>query len=75
MLEEMIAYIELHELSILQDADKFQDLMDNWEDDYDSDEYRDLEIDDYHNTGELMATRHLLSVARDILAKTPTKGK
>jgi hypothetical protein len=70
MLEEMIAYIELHEISVLQDADKFQDLMDSFDGDYDSDEYRDLEIDDYHNTGELMATRHLLSVARDILAKT-----
>jgi hypothetical protein len=70
MLEEMIAYLELHEISLLQDADKFQDLMDSFDGDYDSDEYRDLEIDDYHNTGELMATRHLLSVARDILAKT-----
>ena len=70
MLEEMIAYIELHEISVLQDADKFQDLMDSFDGDYDSDEYRDLEIDDYHNTGELMATRHLLSVARGILAKT-----
>ena len=70
MLEEMIAYIELHEISVLQDADKFQDLMDSFDGDYDSDEYRDLEIDDYHNTGELMATRHLLSVARDILLKT-----
>ena len=69
MLEEMIAYMELHELSLLQDADKFQKLMDEWEDNYDSDEYRDLEIDDYHNTGELMATHHLLSVARGILAK------
>jgi len=69
-MEEMIAYMELHEISVLQDADKFQDLMDSFDGDYDSDEYRDLEIDDYHNTGELMATRHLLSVARDILAKT-----
>jgi hypothetical protein len=69
-MEEMIAYMELHEISVLQDADKFQDLMDSFNGDYDSDEYRDLEIDDYHNTGELMATRHLLSVARDILAKT-----
>lgn len=75
MLEEMIAYMELHEISLLQDAEKLQKIMDEFEGDYDSDYYEELEIDDYHNTGELIATRHLLSVARDILAKTPTKGK
>jgi len=58
-----IEYMKLHEISILQDADKLQKLMDEFEGDYDSDEYRDLEIDDMHNTGELIATRHLLSVA------------
>jgi hypothetical protein len=55
-------YIKLHEISILQDADKLQDLMNNFEGDYDTDEYRDLEIEDMHNTGELIATRHFLSV-------------
>jgi hypothetical protein len=70
MLEEMIAYMELHELSLLQDAEKLQDLMSNYEYNYDSDEYRELEITDMNNTGELIATRHLLSVARDILLKT-----
>lgn len=69
-MKEMIAYMELHEISLLQDAEKLQDLMSNYEYNYDSDEYRDLEIADYHNTGELIATRHLLSVARDILLKT-----
>jgi len=73
MLEEMIAYMELHLLSVQQDADKLQALMDDFDDDYDSDEYEELEIADMNNTGELYATSHLLSVARDILAKT-TKG-
>jgi hypothetical protein len=58
-----IEYMKLHEISILQDADKLQKLMDEFEGDYDSNEYRDLEIEDMHNTGELIATRHLLSVA------------
>ena len=40
---------------------------DEFEGDYDSDEYRELEIEDMHNTGELIATRHLLSVAIDII--------
>jgi hypothetical protein len=70
MLEEFIAYLELHEISLLQDADKFQDIFNTYEGDFDSDEYRQLEIEDIMNTGEISATRHLLSVARDILAKT-----
>lgn len=63
----MIEYIKIHEISLLQDADKFQKLMDEFEGDLDSDEYRELEIEDVINTGELNATRHLLSVAQDIL--------
>jgi hypothetical protein len=59
--------MKLHEISLLQDAEKLQDLMSNYEYNYDSDEYRELEIADYHNTGELIATRHLLSVATDIM--------
>ena len=70
MLNQMIAYMELHEISLLQDAEKLQDMMDSFDGDYDSDEYEELEIDDMHNTGELIATRHLLSVARDILTSS-----
>jgi len=55
-------YIRLHEISLLQDAEKLENLMDAFEGDYDTDEYRDLEIEDMHNTGELIATRHFLSV-------------
>jgi hypothetical protein len=55
-------YIKLHEISLLQDAEKLQNLMDTFEGDYDTDEYRELEIEDMHNTGELIATRHFLSV-------------
>jgi hypothetical protein len=70
MLEEFIAYAELHLISIEQDAEKLNNLMRDFEGDYDSDEYEELEITDMNNTGELYATSHLLSVARDILAKT-----
>jgi len=73
-MEEMIAYLELHEISLLQDADKFQDIFNTYTGDFDSDEYREYEIEDILNTGELSATRHLLSVARDILLKT-NEGK
>lgn len=68
-MDEMIAYIELHLISLHQDADKLQNLMDEFKGDLDSDEYRELEIEDIINTGEIQATSHLLSVAKDIMAK------
>ena len=72
-LNEMIAYLELHLISLEQDADMFQNIFNSYEGDYDSDEYRQLEIEDIVNTGELSTTQHLLSVARDILAKNEGK--
>ena len=66
-----INYMELHELSLLQDAQKLQDAMDAFPGgNLDSDEYRELEMEDIVNTGELRATRHLLSVAYDIMNST-----
>ena len=67
MSNSMIEYIKIHEISLLQDAEKLQQLMDDFTGNLDSDEYTELEIADYNNTGELIATRHLLSVAQDIL--------
>jgi len=64
---QFLEYMKLHETSLLQDADKIQKLMDDFTGDLDSDEYRDLEMEDVLNTGELRATRHLLSVATDIM--------
>ena len=58
-----IEYMKLHLLSIEQDAEKLQTLMDEFEGDFDSDEYRELEITDMNNTGEMYATSHLLAVA------------
>ena len=58
-----IEYMKLHLLSIEQDAEKLQNLMNDFEGDYDSDEYEELEIADMNNTGEMYATSHLLAVA------------
>jgi hypothetical protein len=66
-METFIEYMKLHELSLLQDANKIQTLMDGFPNDLDSDEYKDLEMEDTINTGELKATRHLLSVAWDMM--------
>lgn len=73
MLEEFIAYAEIHMISLYQDADKYAQQMEDFEGDYDSDEYEELESSDVINTGEIYATSHLLSVARDILQKTNEK--
>ena len=70
-LEHFIEYAKLHLISIEQDAEKLTRLLDQYTDDYDSDEYRDLEIEDVVNTGEMRATMHLLSVATDILEGKP----
>ena len=58
-----IEYMKLHLLSIQQDAEKLETLMEEFEGDYDSDEYRELEVTDVINTGEMYATSHLLAVA------------
>ena len=65
-----VEYLKLHKTSLEQDAEKLEKLMQEFSGDYDSEEYENLVLDDHHNTGELMATCHLLSVAHDILEKT-----
>ena len=66
-MEAFIEYMKIHLISLHQDADELQDKLDNFEGDLDSDAYRDLEIADMVNTGEIVATQHLLSVAQDMM--------
>ena len=66
-LNQLLEYIKIHAISLEQDAEMLQDKMDSFTGDLDSDEYRDLEMEDIINTGEMKATQHLLSVADDIL--------
>ena len=63
---KLIEYIKLHLISLEQDSEKIQEQM-NLIDDLESDEMRFLEIEDISNNGKIFATRHLLSVAADIL--------
>jgi hypothetical protein len=67
MFNQLYEYMKLHEISLLQDAEKLEHMMNSFEGDLDSDDYRELEYEDIVNTGELIATRHLMSVASDIL--------
>jgi hypothetical protein len=66
-MNEFIEYMKIHLISLHQDADGLQNLMDNFKGDYDSDSYRDMEIEDMVNTGEIRATNHLLSVAEGMI--------
>jgi hypothetical protein len=66
-METFIEYMKIHEISLLQDADMLQEKMDSFAGDLDSFEYQTLEMEDIVNTGELRATRHLLSVAEGMI--------
>jgi hypothetical protein len=66
-MKKLIEYMKIHLISLEQDAEMLQDKMDLFTGDLDSDEYRDLEMEDIINTGEMKATQHLLSVAEDMI--------
>ena len=70
-LTQFVEYAKLHLISLEQDASKLTKLLDEYSGDLDSDEYRNFELDDTINTGEMAATMHLLSVAQDILSGKP----
>jgi len=59
--------MKLHLISLEQDSEKIQDEMSQFEYNMDSHEYETLEIEDISLNGQIIATRHLLSVATDIM--------
>ena len=59
-------YIKLHLISLEQDSEELQKQM-GFYDDYDSDEYKDLELEDISTNGQIIATAHLLSVLEGTL--------
>lgn len=63
---QLVNYMKLHVISLEQDSEQVQKDLD-YEEDMESDEYRQLEIQDIYLNGQLSATRHLLSLASDIL--------
>lgn len=66
-MQSLIEYMKIHLISLEQDAVMIQNNMDSFTGDLDSDEYRELEIADIVNTGEMAATQHLLSVAEGMI--------
>ena len=65
-MNQLIEYMKLHLISLEQDSEGVNSQMEMY-DDLDSDEYKDLEVMDISINGQIIATRHLLSVAADIM--------
>ena len=65
-LINLIEYMKIHLISLEQDSEELQSYFNSVED-FETDEYREKEIEDISNNGQIMATRHLMSVASDIL--------
>ena len=57
-------YIKAHLISLEQDSEELQKQM-GFYDDLDSDEYRDLEIEDVSINGQMIACYHLLRVINE----------
>ena len=62
---QVIEYMKLHLISLKQDSERLQNELNKA--DIDTDEYNDLEIEDISINGQIIATRHLLSVVADSL--------
>jgi len=62
-----LEYMKLHLISLEQDSEKVQEEMSQFEYNMDSKDYQSLEIEGISLNGQIIATRHLLSVATDIM--------
>ena len=60
-----LEYMKLHLISLEQDSEKLGDQLDSV--DRSSDDFDVLNIEDISVNGQIIATRHLLSVATDIM--------
>ena len=63
-------YLKIHLISLEQDSERVQEEMSQFEYNMDSKDYQSLEIEDISLNGQIIATRHLLSVALDIMAES-----
>jgi hypothetical protein len=64
-MKELIEYMKLHLISLEQDQETLSNKMEEL--DPNSKDYDYLDIEYNWNNGQITATAHLLSVARDIL--------
>ena len=66
-MNELIEYMKLHIISLEQDSEAIAKELEDVDETYDSADYQRLEIEDISINGQIFATRHLLSVAADIM--------
>ncbi|NDB59098.1 hypothetical protein EB001_11670 [bacterium] len=69
---KLIEYMKLHLISLMQDLEGLEDRMEKL--DMNSKDYVELDFEYNIKSGEIHSTRHLLSVANDILG-AQTKEK
>ena len=62
MSKQLIEYMKLHLISLEQDSAYIEKQMEEYEN-YEDDEYRELEIEDISTNGQIIAIRHILDVA------------
>jgi hypothetical protein len=65
MSNQLIEYMKLHLISLEQDIEKLSDEMEKV--DMNSKAFNDMDFEYNNLSGQSIATRHLLSVASDIL--------
>jgi hypothetical protein len=65
MSNSLIEYMNLHLISLMQDTDKLENEMETL--DPASKDWEQLDIEMISLNGQIIATRHLMSVADDIL--------
>jgi hypothetical protein len=64
---QLIEYMKLHLISLEQDSEALAKELEDVDETYDSADYERLEVEDISTNGQIIATRHLLSVAADIM--------
>ena len=65
-MNAFIEYMKLHLLSLEQDSERIEAVMNQYTN-FEDDAYRDLEIEDISTNGQWIATSHLLSVAEGMI--------
>ncbi len=65
-MNKLVEYMKIHLISLEQDSEKLQAEMDLFEE-MESNEWQSLEIEDISINGQIIATRHFLSVAKDMI--------
>ncbi len=63
-MNKLVEYMKIHLISLEQDSEKLQAEMDT-DEEFESNEWQALEIEDISINGQIIATNHLLSIAQE----------